>query len=72
MNLIWKVVAADQVDIVSSTVDISQEEQVQTFIDQAVEKLGRIDYAVNAAGASLLYQKDSQHTLIPSRHLEQQ
>lgn len=42
--------SATEVKIVSSIVDITQEEQIQAFVDRVVELFGRIDYAVNSAG----------------------
>lgn len=66
--------APNGVHIVSSKVDVSQEDQIERFIDQVVEELGRIDYAVNVAGAysSFPSQFASARVLKPGRYIEQQ
>ncbi|EME79141.1 uncharacterized protein MYCFIDRAFT_57797 [Pseudocercospora fijiensis CIRAD86] len=49
-KLIEEAGSGEIVHIVSQTVDISQEAQVEDFIHRVVRDLGRIDYAANCAG----------------------
>lgn len=74
IELIRTAAAPAMVSIVSHTVDVSQEEQIQTFIDQVVAELGRIDYAVNAAGEpdSHLNVQTLSQILKLSRYSQQQ
>lgn len=50
------------VEVVTMKLDVSNEESVQAFVDLAVAKFGRIDYAINAAGVAtpMLKFVDSQ------------
>lgn len=52
--------------------DISQEATVHGIIDKAVLELGRIDYAVNAAGFVMQHHRQDSHDLTFSKHPQQQ
>lgn len=68
--LLQNTAAPAVIETISSAVDISQEEQVQAFVNMVVEKFGRIDYAVNSAGEKSSICCASHLTLKFGRHLE--
>lgn len=51
------------------TVNVTDQDGVQAMVDFIVEKFGRLDYAVNAAGVSPIHLHSS--TIIPKGYLQQ-
>lgn len=54
---------SNDVEILINQVDMLEEAQIEHIIQAAVDKWGRVDYAVNSAGASLY-----PSSLIPHLH----